>query len=89
MRKYSRKQKKMRVKNGVAEGQRRVCLPGGEVIINARAELLETAVEAGFQVVKAMLEEDVENLCGFRYCHQRSRKAFRWGETTGEVTLGG
>ena len=55
MRKYSRKQKKMQVKNGVAEGQRRVCLPGGEVIINARAELLETAVEAGFQVVKAML----------------------------------
>ena len=96
MSKYSKKREKMQVKtcpcenrDGVAGGQRRVCLPGGEVIINARAELLETAVEAGFQVVKAMLEEDVENLCGFRYCHQRSRKAFRWGETTGEVTLGG
>ena len=89
MRKCSRKQKKMQVENGATEGQRRVCLPGGEVIVDARAELLRTSIEAGFQVVKAMLEEDVENLCGLRYCHQRSRKAFRWGETTGEVTLGG
>ena len=40
------------------------------------------------QVVKAMLEEDVERLCGPRYCHQRGPGAFRWGGTTAEVTLG-
>ena len=38
----------MKTGDGAAEGQRRVCLPGGEVIINAQAELLEIAVEAGF-----------------------------------------
>ena len=50
MSKYSKKREKMQVKtcpcenrDGVAGGQRRVCLPGGEVIINAQAELLETA----------------------------------------------
>ena len=55
MSKYSKKREKMQVKtcpcenrDGVAGGQRRVCLPGGEVIINAQAELLEIAVEAGF-----------------------------------------
>ena len=39
-------------------------------------------------MVKAMLEEDGERLCGPRYCHQRGPGAFRWGGTTAEVTLG-
>jgi len=71
------------------ENVRRVSLPGGEILINARRELLELAITSGLQVMEAMFREDVEALCGPRYSHLIERDAFRWGRASGEVTLGG
>jgi len=71
------------------EEERRVSLPGGEILVNARAELLELAISTGLQVMEAMFAEDVEYFCGPRYLHQQDRDASRWGKTGGEVTLWG
>ncbi len=69
--------------------ERRVSLPEGKILINARAELLELAISSGLQVMEAMFKEDVEAICGPRYCHLIERDLFRWGRTNGEVALGG
>lgn len=69
--------------------EKRISLPGGEILVNARAELLELAISTGLQVMETMFAENVEYLCGPRYLHQKDQDTFHWGKTGGEVTLGG
>ena len=80
-----RKQAKMRVIGEERSARVRV----GEVVVDAYRSLLDLSVQTGMLVMKHMLEEDVEQICGCRYRHQEGRKASRWGETDGEVALGG
>jgi len=46
-------------------------------------------VEAGKQVLEAMMEEDRERVCGARWGHDPERRAVRMGSVPGEITLGG
>jgi hypothetical protein len=46
-------------------------------------------ISCGLQALEAMFKEDVESLCGPRYKHQEEKGCFRWGRTSGEVTVGG
>lgn len=66
---------------------RAITLP--ELMVDVRADLLEVGIKAGLAVMAEMFAEDVEAICGFRYRHEKLRKASRWGMTGGEVVLGG
>jgi putative transposase len=61
----------------------------GEVLVQARTALREIVVGAGFQVLRAMLEEDRETLCGPRYQQADTRRAYRHGSEEAPVVLGG
>jgi putative transposase len=58
-------------------------------MLEARATLYETVVQAGMGVLAAMLEEDRTKLCGPRYEHDRDRRAVRGGHADGELAFGG
>jgi putative transposase len=49
----------------------------------------ELCVDAGQQVLSAMMEQDREDLCGPRWQRDPNRKAGRGGTTRSEITLGG
>ena len=51
--------------------------------------LLAMAVGAGLQVMAAMMNADVETVCGPRGRHNSARTAVRHGSEDGSVTLGG
>lgn len=54
-----------------------------------RQGLLALAVGAGFQVVEAVLDAQVVELCGPKGRHQADRMAYRHGHEDGSVVLGG
>jgi transposase-like protein len=56
---------------------------------NIERSFFELCVDAGQQVLGAMMEQDREDLCGPRWKRDPSRKAGRSGTTRSEVTLGG
>lgn len=64
-------------------------LPLVDLLIDARAELMELAVASGLKVLATMLEADRTALCGPRYQHQAARAASRAGRVASEVVLGG
>ena len=58
-------------------------------LLDARAALYTTVMQAGMNVVQAMLEDDRARICGPRYEHQARRRAHRAGHADGELVLGG
>src|SRR5476651_2003873 len=64
-------------------------LPLVDLLVDARAELMELAVASGLKVLSAMLEADRTAICGPRYQHQSARTASRAGTVPSEVVLGG
>jgi putative transposase len=90
--KAGRDRRKPRVATGRAEGEQ-APLSLEELLRGLAAKtcatLREVCVAAGFQVLMAMLQEDVEKLCGPRYRHHDGFEGQRYGQVPGEVTLGG
>ena len=70
-----------------ASGQRH--LPLVDLLVDARAELMELAVASGMKVLHVMLEEDRTAVCGPRYAHLSDRQAVRAGTVPSEVVFGG
>jgi hypothetical protein len=64
-------------------------LPLIDLLVDARAELMELAVASGMKVLQAMLEEDRIAVCGPRDAHQSVRQAVRAGTAPTEVVFGG
>jgi putative transposase len=60
----------------------------GSVEVEARAKLRDVLIQGGLAVATAMLEEEVERLCGPRYA-RTGGEASRWGHGPGEAVLGG
>jgi putative transposase len=60
-----------------------------EIAGAAKEGLLALAVGTGLQVMAAMFEEDVTQLCGPEGRHNPERAGYRHGAGTGSVTLGG
>ena len=58
-------------------------------LMDARTTLYSTIMNAGMNVVSAMMEEDRVRLCGPRYVHDDERRAHRAGHVDGELVLGG
>lgn len=60
-----------------------------EIAGAAKEGLLALAVGTGLQVMTAMFDEDVTQLCGPGGKHNADRAGYRHGAETGSVTLGG
>jgi transposase-like protein len=60
----------------------------GNLEVEARAKLRDVLISGGLTVAMAMLEEEVERLCGPRYS-RGDGLASRWGHAPGEAVLGG
>lgn len=66
-----------------------MALPTVEALLETREDLRRFLLQTGMKVVEAMLDEEQTSLCGERYKHQESRRAYRHGSETGLMTLGG
>ncbi len=64
-------------------------LPLLGVFADLERSFFDLCVEAGQQVLAAMMEQDREDLCGPRWKRDPDRSAGRAGTTQSEVTLGG
>ena len=64
-------------------------LPLLAVFANLQNSFFDLCIEAGQQVLFAMMEQDREELCGPRWKRDPDRSAGRAGTTQSEVTLGG
>jgi transposase-like protein len=60
-----------------------------EVFSTIEARFFELCVEAGQQVLRVMMEEDRERICGPKWRPNPVRRAVRAGSVRGEITLGG
>ena len=66
-----------------------VPLPLLDVLTETRTAFFGLCLDAGQQVLRTMMEQDREQLCGPKHVPNPTRRAVRGGSTRGEVTLGG
>jgi len=66
-----------------------VPLPLFDVLANTRTAFVGLCLQTGEQVLRTMMEQDRERLCGPKNVPNPDRRAYRHGQTPGEVTLGG
>ena len=66
-----------------------VPLPLLDVLTETRTAFFGLCLDAGEQVLRTMMEQDREQLCGPKHVPNPARRAVRSGSTRGEVTLGG
>ncbi len=64
-------------------------LPLLDVLADTRTAFFGLCIEAGQQVLLRMMETDRVALCGPAHVPDPERRAYRHGQTRGEVTLGG
>ncbi len=66
-----------------------VPLPLLDVLADTRTAFFGLCLNAGEQVLRTMMEQDRARLCGPKNVPDAERRAYRHGQTRGEVTLGG
>jgi len=96
-RKTSRSKRKMpslpegTVSVETADGQARfqMVLPMNLLLCDVATAIEQTASQAGLLMMKALIDEEVEQVAGQRYTHQPDRQAIRWGHEEGHVTFAG
>ena len=66
-----------------------VPLPLLDVLADTRTAFFGLCLDAGQQVLRTMMEQDREQLCGPKNVPNLARRAYRHGQAPGEVTLGG
>ena len=64
-------------------------LPMSEMLFDVAEAIEQTASQAGLLMMKAMIDEEVEQLAGQRYMHEPDRQAVRWGHDEGHVIFAG
>jgi len=64
-------------------------LPMSEILFDVAGAIEQTASEAGLRMMRALIDEEVEQLTGDRYQHQPNRQAIRWGKEDGHVIFAG
>jgi transposase-like protein len=64
-------------------------LPMSEMLFEVAGAIEQTASEVGLRMMKALIDEEVEQLTGDRYRHQPQRQAIRWGKEEGHVIFAG
>jgi len=96
-RKTSRSRRKMQKLTGqavtveLADGKAafQMILPMSEMLFDVAKAIEQTASQAGLLMMKALVDEEVEQLAGERYRHDPDRKATRWGNDQGHVIFAG
>lgn len=96
-RKTNRSRRKMKKLNGqavtvnLADGKAafQMVLPMSEMLFDVAKAIEQTASQAGLLMMKALIDEEVEQLAGSRYEHNCERKAIRWGNDEGHVIFAG
>jgi len=75
----------------VADGKAsfQMVLPMSEILFDVAGAIEQAASEAGLRMMKALVDEEVEQLTGDRYRHQPGRQAIRWGKDEGHVIFAG
>jgi putative transposase len=75
----------------VAEGQAsfQLVLPMSPLLSEVAGAIEQTATQAGLLMMKALIDEEVEQIAGMRYGHQADRQATRWGHDEGHVVYCG
>ena len=83
--------KKKSVTVSLAEGQAvfQMVLPMSEALFDVAAVVEQTATQAGLLMMKALIDEEVEQLAGERYDHHTDRQAVRWGTQEGHIVFAG
>jgi len=81
MKSYQKKESK--VKESIA------ILDQEKLLDTAAGGLLNLSIELGFEVMRQMLELDVETLAGKKGKHNRERTAYRHGSEPTKVVVGG
>jgi len=64
-------------------------LPLLDMLADTRTAFFGLCLDAGQQVLRTMMEQDRERLCGPKHVPNPARRAYRGGSVRGEVTLGG
>jgi transposase-like protein len=64
-------------------------LPMSEMLFDVAWAIEQTASQVGLLMMKAMIDEEVEQVAGERYRHQPKRQAVRWGHDEGHVIFAG
>jgi transposase-like protein len=64
-------------------------LPMNQMLFDVARAIEQTASQAGLLMMKAMIDEEVEQVAGQRYMHQPDRRAVRWGHDEGHVIFAG
>ena len=64
-------------------------LPMSEILFDVAGAIEQAASEAGLRMMKALIDEEVEQLTGDRYQHQSQRQAMRRGKEEGHVIFAG
>jgi putative transposase len=75
----------------VAEGKAafQMVLPMSPLLSEVAGAIEQTATQAGLLMMKALIDEEVEQIAGVRYGHQADRQATRWGHDEGHVIFCG
>lgn len=75
----------------VGEGKAafQMVLPVSPLLSEVAGAIEETAAQAGLLMMKALIDEEVEQIAGMRYGHQADRQATRWGREEGHVIFCG
>ena len=63
--------------------------PMSPLLSEVAGAIEQTAAQAGLLMMKALIDEEVEQIAGVRYEHQADRQATRWGHDEGHVIFGG
>ena len=85
------KLEKNAVKVDIADGQAtfQMILPMNTLMAEVANSIEQMASEAGLLMMKAMIDEEVEQVVGQRYTHNEQRQALRWGTEEGRVVFAG
>jgi putative transposase len=61
----------------------------GKAFEEVSASFERFCLAAGIEALGAMMERDAEEACGPRHCRSASRRAYRWGRTSGKLGFHG
>jgi transposase-like protein len=89
MTKHAKKSDHLQAVEGPSTMAVEIPLPLLGAFANIENSFFELCIDAGQQVLGAMMEQDREDLCGPRWKRDPDRRAGRAGTTKSEVTLGG
>ncbi len=64
-------------------------LPLNPLLLEVAGAMEQTASQVGLLMMKALIDEEVEQIAGGRYTHQADRQATRWGQEEGHVIFAG